>query len=219
MKPDGTQPVACAIGAPARDVLWDQEVTLERQRILADLHDGLGASLIGLLHLAQSGCTDGDLIERRVREALLEMRIAIDALRPHGNELETVLGNLRYRLDETIRGAGMRLEWRVAELPPVAGLTPSVVFSIQRIVLEAITNALKHSRAQILTITARVLDRREIRICIADDGLGFGASLTTTGVGVASMHARAQRIGARLDIRSGRGVGTTVCLVIPGLEV
>ena len=193
----------------------EQALALDRARILADLHDGLGASLIGLLRLVQAGHTDPALSERRVREALLEMRIAIDALRPHENDLETVLGNLRYRLDETILGSGMQLQWNVEELPPVGNLDPSAVFSVQRILLEAITNALKHSGAMRMRISARALGADHIEVCVADDGRGFDPTQRSSGVGLSTMRARARGLGAQVDIESLPSRGTTVRLSVP----
>jgi hypothetical protein len=186
----------------------------ERQRILADLHDGVGASLVGLLQEVQSGSADRASIAKRVQEVLQEMRIAIDALQPRDGDLAAVLGALRYRLDDIIRSSGVRLAWEVEELPEVGDLKPSTVFALQRIVLEAITNALKHSGAQLLRISARA-NNGEVEIRIEDDGRGFDSSRHATGLGLSSMRARAQRIGARLTIRSHPGTGTTVTLSLP----
>ena len=118
----------------------------ERQRILADMHDGVGACLMGLLRHVQTGRADRASIEQRVQEALQEMRLAVDALQPREGDLAAVLGSLRYRLDDMIRSSGVTLAWDVDELPEVAELTPTAVFCVQRILLEAITNALKHCR-------------------------------------------------------------------------
>lgn len=186
----------------------------ERQRILADLHDGVGASLVGLLRHVQSGSADRASIERRVQEVLQEMRIAIDALQPRDGDLAAVLGALRYRLDDIIRSSGVRLVWEVEELPEVGGLKPSTVFALQRIVLEAITNALKHSGAQVLRLRARACNG-EVEVHIEDDGHGFETSRHAAGLGLANMRARAQRIGARLRIYSHPGNGTIVRLSLP----
>jgi signal transduction histidine kinase len=186
----------------------------ERQRILADLHDGVGASLVGLLQEVQSGNTDRASIEKRVQEVLREMRIAIDALQPRDGDLAAVLGALRYRLDDIIRSSGVRLIWEVEELPEVGELKPSTVFALQRIVLEAITNALKHSGAQLLRLSARACNG-EVEIRIEDDGRGFDPAHAAAGLGLANMRARAQRIGAVLRIHSQPGRGTSASLSIP----
>jgi signal transduction histidine kinase len=183
----------------------------ERQRILADMHDGVGASLVGLLQHVQSGCADRASIERRVQEVLQEMRIAIDALQPRDGDLAAVLGALRYRLDDIIRSSGVRLVWEVEELPEVGDLKPSTVFALQRIVLEAITNALKHSGARLLRLSARACNG-EVEVRIEDDGRGFDTSRHAAGLGLANLRARAQRIGARLRIQSLPGKGTIVRL-------
>jgi hypothetical protein len=186
----------------------------ERQRILADMHDGVGASLVGLLRHVQSGRADRASIEKRVQEVLQEMRIAIDALQPRDGDLAAVLGALRYRLDDIIRSSGVRLAWEVEELPEVGELKPSTVFALQRIVLEAITNALKHSGTKRLRLGARACNG-EVEVCIQDDGRGFDTSRYAAGLGLASMKARAQRIGARLTIRSHPDKGTAVRLYLP----
>jgi signal transduction histidine kinase len=186
----------------------------ERQRILADMHDGLGASLITLLRHVQSGNADRASIEKCVQEALQEMRIAIDALQPREGDIAAVLGSLRYRLDDIIRSSGVSLVWEVEELPAVEALKPTAVFALQRIVLEAITNALKHSGAQLLRVTARARGP-DIEISIEDNGCGFEPSQRAAGLGLANMRARAQRIGARVRIHTSPGRGTDVRISIP----
>lgn len=184
----------------------------ERQRILADMHDGLGASLIGLLRHVQSGTADFASMEQRVREAIQEMRIAVDALQPGGGDFATLLGNLRYRLDDMIRGAGIRMVWKVEDLPRIGVLQPSKVFALQRVLLEAVTNALKHAQARHLTISAKVTEAGRVEIGIRDDGRGFDASRAMAGMGLASMRSRAQCLGARLEILSERDNGTEIRL-------
>jgi signal transduction histidine kinase len=83
-------------------------LALERQRILEDMHDGLGSSLISLLQHVQSGRVDAQGLEQRVHEALQEMRIAVDALQPRDGDLAAVLGNLRYRVEKTVQAAGVK---------------------------------------------------------------------------------------------------------------
>jgi signal transduction histidine kinase len=192
----------------------EQARAAERERILADMHDGIGASLIALLRHVQSGAADRAAIERRVHETLQELRIAIDSLEPCHDDLATVLGSMRYRLEDMIRGAGIRLVWQVEELPPVDALEPATVFSLQRILLEAVGNALKHSRGSELRISARTLDEHCLSIDIEDDGRGFDASLPAAGHGLANMRARAERIGARLEVGAAATGGTSVRIIL-----
>jgi signal transduction histidine kinase len=194
-------------------VLRQQALLGERQRILADMHDGVGASLVGLQRYAQTGQVDAKVVEQRAREAMQELRIAVDALEPAEGDLGTVLGKLRYRMEPLVEATGARLGWEVGELPPVEALEPAAVFSIQRILLEAISNALQHSGARHIRLSARPNGDR-IEIQVADDGAGYDAP-GARGFGLHTMRARAQKLGAALDMASRRGEGTTVSLTIP----
>lgn len=186
----------------------------ERQRIVTDMHDGLGASLVGLLRHVQAGSSSPVTIEQRAHEALQELRIAVDALQPTGGHIASVLGSLRYRLEDMIRATGVRLDWEVNELPSVEGLPPSTVFGLQRIVLESVTNALKHSGTNRIRLSALHQDEG-IEIRIADSGCGIDSSKISTGIGMRNMLARAARIGVQLDITQPAEGGTSVRIVVP----
>ncbi|HXV09880.1 MAG TPA: ATP-binding protein, partial [Burkholderiales bacterium] len=165
------------------DALRERTLARERQRILADMHDGMGATLVSLLRHVQSGVADPGSIGRRARDALREMRAAIDALQPHGGDLAAVLANLRERLDGLMAGSGVRLVWEVDELPLALALTPFAVFSLQRIVLEAVGNALKHSESSEIHFIVRTRDDGDVEIRIADNGRGFDPARVHAGLG------------------------------------
>ena len=203
-----------AYHAERDEVMRQQALARERQRIVTDMHDGLGASLVALLRYVQSKRPDA-LIEQRVREALQELRISIDALEPSEGDLGAVLGNLRYRLDPLLEPAGVHLEWEVAELPQIEALEPTAVFALQRIVLEAVANALKHSGATRVRISAQAAPSGGVEIRVEDDGRGFDTSQPSHGTGLRNMRARATRLGVQLEISSDAGSGTLVRLHVP----
>jgi signal transduction histidine kinase len=204
-----------AYHAEREERLRQQALLRDRQRILADMHDGLGASLVGLLRYAQAGAPDARGLELRVREALQELRIAIDALEPAEGDLGSVLGKLRYRIEPLVESSGARLGWDAEELPAVESLDPSAVFSIQRILLEAVSNAIQHSGARHIDIAARASGGDSICITVQDDGAGFDPSQPESGLGLANMRRRAETIGAGLDIASRPGGGTMLTLSVP----
>ena len=199
-----------------REAVRRQQVLVEeRQRILADMHDGLGASLIGLLRYAEGGRVEPRVVEARVREALQELRVAIDSLQPAEGDLGSVLANLRYRVEPIIASAGLRLAWRVPELPRLDALDPSAVLAIQRIVLEAVSNALRHSGGRHLRIGADAT-RNGVVVEIADDGCGCEPlAAGVNGRGMTNMRSRAEALGGSLDIVSGADAGTRVRLTLP----
>ncbi|MGQ0579780.1 MAG: ATP-binding protein, partial [Betaproteobacteria bacterium] len=185
--------------ARVEEAMREQTLARERQRIITDMHDGLGASLIALLRSVQAERGD-PYIEQRVKEALQELRIAIDALEPSEGNLGAVLGNLRYRLEPLLEPAGLHLEWEVTELPRIEALEPTTVFALQRIVLEAVANALKHSGASRVRLSAHAAPGGGVEIRVEDDGRGFDTSHPSLGTGLRNMRLRAARIGVQLEI-------------------
>lgn len=192
----------------------EKSLARERQRIMADMHDGLGSSLVGLLGTVQSGTATLPEIERRLHDALQELRLAVDAFEPVDGDLGVVLGNVRHRMRSAIEDSGVRLNWQVEDLPRLSYLTPKAILSIQRIVLEALTNALRHAHARSITVKARA-DGGSLQIAVEDDGVGFDASNVNRGRGLDSLRDRARGIGGALEIYSAPGKGVIVALQLP----
>ncbi|MEY4294486.1 MAG: hypothetical protein RLY82_174 [Pseudomonadota bacterium] len=187
----------------------------ERQRIMSDIHDTVGSQLVGVLALARGGAA-ARVIEQHASDALQELRIAVDAIQPVNGNLAAVLATLRHRLQPRLDAAGLRLVWRVDDLPRLESLTPAMIQHIQRIVMEAFSNVLQYAKATTVTVTASLIEiPPSIQICIADDGIGLQQQ-ANLGQGLASMRLRAQAIGAQLDTRAGHTQqGLAVILTLP----
>jgi len=192
----------------------ERALALERQRIMADMHDGLGSTLVGLLGSVQSGKPALEEVERRLLDALLELRLAVDALEPMDGDLGVVLGNVRHRMRAAIEDSGVKFHWQVGELPHVSYLTPQAILAVQRIILEALTNALRHSQALAVTVSAQAQDGW-LRIQVADDGVGFKEPGASRGRGLDNLRRRAAELGGTLDIQSDHGAGASVILRLP----
>lgn len=199
----------------------EQALFLERQRIMRELHDGIGSQLVGMLNLVEQKIIDPAQLSEHLQIALDEMRIAVDSLQPIENDLTVVLANLRYRLQPRLVAAGLGVVWDVPNIPALPRLPPQAILHLQRIVREAFTNILKHARATRVAVTAHCGGvPYGVRIDIADDGVGLPKSADSNpeqhfGHGIANMHARATAIGAALRVfRSGSG-GTCVSLEWP----
>lgn len=189
----------------------------ERQRIMQDMHDGLGSQLMSSLMLVERGAVSNEQFAQILRESIDDMRLAIDALAAEDTDLAAALGNLRFRMEPRLRAAGMELTWDARRLPEEVGLHPDVVLPILRIVQEALTNALKHSRARNVRVTLAVEgsgDSQWLDIRVADNGRGISEE-RVGGRGLLNMRNRAQKIGAQLKLVSAPNVGTTVHLRTP----
>ena len=205
--------------AELRQEYAHQAALQERQRLMRDIHDGVGAQLVGLLDLLERDALPRQVLRDQVGTALDELRMAVDALQPVHGDLTTVLATLRYRLRPRLEAAGIAIDWQVDELPPIEGLTPTTVLQIQRVLQEAFTNAMRHAQAQRLWVRAWLDSGPPERLVLSveDDGRGFQGSdeASTHGNGLASMHARAQAIGAELEIGAGPRGGTLLHLALP----
>ena len=186
----------------------------ERQRIMQDMHDGLGSQLMSSLMLVERGALSNEQVAQILRESIDDMRLAIDALAAEETDLGSALGNLRYRIEPRLRAAGIELAWDARNLPERIGLHPDAVLPILRIVQEALNNALKHSGARVARVTfdtSRMGDAEYLDIRVADNGRGMSAD-GVGGRGLLNMRNRALRIGAQLNIVSAPGSGTVVHL-------
>lgn len=191
-----------------------QAVVNERERIMRDLHDGLGGQLVAALALSQGEQASKAAVTQTLREALDDLRMVIDSLDPVEGDLLVLLGTVRGRLEPRLAQQGIRFDWRVQDIPEIPGFGPDKALQVLRIVQEAIANVLKHAGARTITVTTGT-DAAPPRVFVqvADDGAGFVEG-DGAGRGLQNMRLRAQRIGGTLDVDS-TPAGTRVRLWLP----
>jgi signal transduction histidine kinase len=196
-----------------RQELGDKLLLQERQRMMRDMHDGLGAHLVSLLKLVKHGKAPASALESHVASALEELRLTVDSLQPNEGDLATILGSLRYRMTPALDAAGIQLVWQVERLPALSWLTPASVLHVQRIVLEIFTNAIKHSGATSIVVVTAQDSNDQLVIRIEDNG-STTEPARKGGHGLANINARAKALGGSITwVRSH--VGTLVELRIP----
>jgi len=208
--------------ARSREIEREQAALKERGRIMRDMHDGLGSTLVGALSLLRSGKGSPLALQQHLQQALDTLKLSVDALQDTGGDLAAVLGNLRYRLRDRLLAAGLTVDWQVERLPPVAGLTPQIVRELQYLLLEAFSNAMQHAGGGALRVVARSLGEQNteagtVLIEVWDSGPGFDVATVIHGHGLTNMRARAAAIGAELSIESS-SEGTVVRLLLPLLK-
>jgi signal transduction histidine kinase len=152
-----------------------------------------------------------------LRDALDDLRLVIDSLDPGEQDLLTVLGMVRARLEPRLAQHGLRFQWRVVEVPPLPGFGPDMALQVMRIVQEAITNVVKHARASRITIRTGEAPgpggRAGVFVEIVDDGNGMAAH-PVPGRGLVGMRRRAARLGGVVAI-DAMDRGTRVRLWLP----
>jgi len=193
-----------------------QASAAERQRIMQDMHDGLGTQLVSSLMLVERGALTQAQVAQVLRESIDDMRLAIDALAQGKSDLLAALGNLRYRMEPRFRATGIELIWDAREMPEELNINPDAVLPILRIVQESLTNALKHSEARAVSVALQVKqsgdDPPTLHIRITDNGKGI-AGERVGGRGLLNMRSRANKIGGTLTLESVPGTGTRVTFV------
>ena len=195
----------------------------ERRRLRRDLHDGLGPQLAGLTMTAEAArdlvSTDPERAERllndlveRAQAAVSDVRHLVYALRPPALDALGLLGALRAHADHHNDG-GLRVSVEAPDqLPP---LPAAVEVAAYRIVLEAITNAERHSAARACIVRVALDEATAaLHVEVADDGRGIGEN-RGTGVGLSSMRERAAELGGWCTVEAPASGGTLVRAYLP----
>lgn len=196
-----------------------QTLLLERQRLVRDMHDGIGSSLMTSLAIVKHGQTSPEKIAEALRDCLDDLKNVIESLEPIEHDIATLLGMLRQRLGGRLQDAGLNITWEIEDLPPLTWLEPPQVLQISRIVQEIISNILKHAQANNIhfkATTIKVLGSIDsVKISISDDGIGFDGKLKDSGRGLKNLQSRANEIGAKITTHTAIGQGTTVEIRLP----
>lgn len=197
----------------------------ERQRMVRDMHDGLGTQLVSASALLKSGVrqdAQSDELSELIDHALLDLRSLLDVFsstaQNHNDDDDTVsllLSMLRHRLTPVFRVQGIRLDWDAQPLPPQFLPEDRQRLQLLRLLQEACANIIKHAHASCVTMRTHV-DEKAIVIEVQDDGRGMEVSDSTSGQkhghGLNNMSVRAAKLGAELVIESTTA-GTCVRLI------
>ncbi len=204
------------------------ELADERRRIQRELHDGLGPALASLVLALDS-------LRRRTETGRLSPEQALAGLdslktdaRQISAEIQTLVAQLRppvldqVGLAEAVRYfAGSLAGPLVVDVAAPARLPPlpaAVEHAAYRIICEALTNTVRHAQASHCRVHLE-LTPAALVVRIQDDGRGTAVAAPATGLGLASMRARAEELGGQFTFQSAPNVGATVLARLPLTEV
>lgn len=191
----------------------EQAAAAERERLVRDMHDGIGSALSSSLLLAEQGRLDDKATADVLRQCIEDLRLTIDSADAAEGDLVTLLATLRFRIGNRLAAAGIAMDWEVGDIPPQPRLTADTALQVLRIVQEALTNVIKHARARRVRVSISH-GHAAVRVCIDDDGVGFKAVAAPAGRGLVNQRRRAAAIGATIDVDSSP-TGTRVTLTLP----
>ena len=195
-------------------------VVEERARLARDLHDSVTQALYSITlfaaagrRLVQSGqrqALDEMLAElsAAAQQALKEMRLLLYRLRPSALQQGSLAGALRQRLDAVEKRAGIDFRLIVEHFSELPAAAEEAFYYIAQ---EALNNSLKHAAATTVIVRLYHSDEGCVILEVADDGRGFDLAATRSdGMGLLTMHERAEKLGGKLSVESAPGSGTTV---------
>jgi signal transduction histidine kinase len=195
----------------------------ERTRLSRELHDDVGQMLTALR--MELGTIDrlrmpsDQLIARSVSEARQLVDTMVRTVR------DLALGLRPSMLDDL--GLQAAVEWQARDftrrydLPVIVKVIGDMTAlpdpyrtCLYRVVQEALTNCARHANASCLRIS---IERQlhDIELQIVDDGLGFDVSRRRCGFGLHGVEERVKELGGETHIRSVKGAGTTLRIVLP----
>lgn len=193
----------------------------ERERIMRDMHDGLGAQLMTALRGIERGALGKEQVAQSLQEGLDELRLLMDSS-DNTQPLQTALANWRNRWDARLAATGLSLHWALDDSLENLELPGDTVLQIMRVLQEAGANIVKHAQATEAAVSAGVRDEgsgvQALVLEITDNGSGMpDDEALKPGRGLRNMRQRAQQIGAAIEVlRHDRGLpGTTVRLRLP----
>ena len=198
----------------------------ERRHLARELHDEIGQALTAVkINLDSIEAVEGSAQSLRLKEASTILDNLLWQVRQISLDLHSSLIDdlglapaLRSLLDQQARRAGLRTQFCAAE--PLQNVDPGIQTTGFRIAQEAITNVLRHAKAQSLSVHLQT-GGGKLRMKIVDDGTGFSLAEIERrdrqegGFGLLGMKERAALVGGRVQIISSTHKGTRVEVSLP----
>lgn len=191
----------------------------ERRRVAEELHDEIGQNLTAIALRAARTADQAPpslrpelvQVQTEVQGAIEDLRRLARELRPEALDTLGLVPALVNMLERLAEGTGVRMVRDLQrDLPP---LTTNAQIVVYRIAQESCTNALRHGRAETISVSLGVRDGRVV-LAVTDDGVGIDDDRGDAGLGIRTMRERALLLGGELDVaRREAAPGTQVRLV------
>lgn len=181
----------------------------ERERIAKDLHDDIGAKLLTLIHRSESAQST-----ELLRVVMQDLRSLAASLDRQSAPLSDVLGDWRAEIENRCEAAEVALDWN-DHLPDNRLIVGSRQrLSLERVLREAITNALKHARpGQIAVSVAGESD--DLLLRVQDNGDTSSPISQSAGRGLRNMVSRMAEAGGTVVFKPAAPHGSTVEIRLP----
>jgi signal transduction histidine kinase len=174
---------------------YEAGVAQERLRISRDLHDNIGARLLKMIHLLR-GTPTADV----ARDAMKDLRTSIAALDAQPVALTDALADWCAEAGERCEAAHCSLQWDHQSVLTDKPLSPHTKATLEAVVRELLSNALKHASPSRLVVLFTLRDER-LRLQLRHDGAVSAPESWQDGYGMRNLRSRLQEKGGTLVAR------------------
>lgn len=207
----------------------DQVQEQERARIARELHDDLQQRLALVVNEAQAlktgalagapAGTQSQAAQAMIDDlgaAIVASRRLIADLRPLALQDLGLVAALQALARQTEQGGDCACALVVEPGLDLASLAPESGLALYRVAQEALNNARRHARANVITVSLK-RDAAGWRLRVEDDGCGFDAAAPgrVDAFGLVGMRERLHALGGWLRLDSRVGHGTVIEAVLP----
>ncbi|MRH87609.1 GAF domain-containing protein [Nocardia sp. SYP-A9097] len=205
--------------AEAQQRMRELDVLTDRDRIARDLHDHVIQRLFaaGLTLQSTAARTRAPEVRQRISDVINDLQDVVQEIRTsifdlHGGNSQST--RLRQRLEQVLKQhtgqIDMRTSLRISG--PLSVVEAELADHAEAVVREAVSNAVRHSGAETLTVTVEVAD--DLTIVISDDGCGVPDNITSSGL--RNLQHRAEEVGGEFAItRNADNHGTRLRWSVP----
>jgi two-component system, sensor histidine kinase LadS len=195
----------------------------ERKRLASDIHDGLGQNLLSLRNIilkSQKNTTHSQAITNDLDTFLEITTCALD-------EARDMAYNLRPPILSTM-GLSIAIKKLIEKISATSTLNISFSMpddinqvvsknndiNVYRIFQECFNNILKHAHADAVSVEIKLINKK-LFIKIADDGIGYSQDIVENGQGIIGVKERVALLKGQINIKSTKGLGTAIEIIIP----
>lgn len=191
----------------------------ERQFLAYELHDGVNQVLTTckLLLEAELNQKESPFVQRafnHIQEVINTLRALSHELNPGGLGNEGLFASAQQLVERMNATGKIEVKMEARGLDLLKGLCPHISLSLYRIMQEALTNISKHAGAKKVLITL-TSSPGAVDLEIEDDGKGFDHKSSIQGLGLKTIHTRAEAAGGKALVTSCVGEGTLLSIHIP----
>tara|TARA_R110002073_G_scaffold19336_29_gene70837 strand:- start:2391 stop:4310 length:1920 start_codon:yes stop_codon:yes gene_type:complete len=173
----------------------ERGVSEERSRIARDMHDNIGAQLLGALHSQEAARKDS-----MIRETLTGLRDIINNASPAGVAVTNLAADLRAETAERVAASCIALVWN-SDIAPGSQMTPAALHALRSVVRESVSNVIRHSGAGRLEVHLRG-DETGMTLTVIDDGKGFDVDGDFSGKGLDNMKSRLDGLNGQITFKA-----------------